>query len=66
MLSRRSGASLSGWRRKNLEGNGGVGGVVFGTAGSEGTAVLGQGAGMDGKDDEEVVFKQGRHDRALG
>ena len=44
---------------KDLEGYGGVCGVVFGAAWGESTAVLGQSAGIDGEDDEEVVLKQG-------
>jgi hypothetical protein len=34
----------------------GVSGIVFGVAGREGFAVLGQGPRVDGKQDKEVVF----------
>src|SRR4051812_17949476 len=50
---------------KKLESNGGVGGIVFGPTGSESAAVLGQRAGIDGEDHEEVVLQERGHDRSL-
>src|SRR5205814_6578322 len=43
----------------------GVGRIVLGPAGREGAAVLGEGAWVDGKDDEEVVLEEGGDDGAL-
>jgi hypothetical protein len=51
---------------EDLEGNGGVRRVVFGSTGSERPAVLRQRAGVDWVDHEDVVFKQCRNDRAVG
>jgi hypothetical protein len=43
----------------------GVSGIVFGTAGSEGCAVLGQGPRVDGEQDQECIFTQGIDERAF-
>jgi hypothetical protein len=57
--------SLSGCRSKELEGELGVGGIVFGAAGGERGAVASEGLGVNGGKDEEVVLEQGRNDRSL-
>jgi len=43
----------------------GIGGIVLGTARGERAPVLGQCGGIDGEDDEEVVFQEGGDNRSL-
>jgi hypothetical protein len=56
---------LVGVSEQELEGELGIGGVVFGAARGEGRAVASEGLGLDGEEDEEVVLEQGRNDRSL-
>src|SRR5205814_525807 len=58
-------SELLGMAAQELERDSGVGRIVLGPAGREGAAVLGEGAWVDGKDDEEVVLEEGGDDGAL-
>src|SRR5579872_1471675 len=50
---------------KNIDGDLGIGGVVFRPAGCEGAAIPGQRGGVDGEEDKEVVLEQCGDDGSL-
>jgi len=52
--------------KEEVEGDVSIGGIVLGTAGREGAAVVGESAGVDGEDDEEVMLEKGRDNWPLG